>query len=42
MTKLERLYAESNCGISDDGIKNLNLIELNAYDNPKITRKRKI
>jgi hypothetical protein len=31
------LYASYNCGINNNGIKNLNLIELNATENPKIT-----
>ena len=28
MTKLQKLYANSNCGLNDEGIKDLNLIEL--------------
>ena len=37
MTNLQILDASWECGIDDNGIKNLNLIKLNASDNPKIT-----
>ena len=37
LTKLQVLNASRNCGISDNGIKYLNLIELKAYNNHKIT-----
>ena len=36
---LQELYASGNCGITDDGIKGLRLIELDATDNPKIKSK---
>jgi hypothetical protein len=38
MTNLKILNAEWTCGISDQGIQNLNLIKLVAYDNPKIIK----
>ena len=35
MTNLKKLDAGgSDCGINDAGIKNLNLVELHAWDNP--------
>jgi hypothetical protein len=38
LINLEILYASGNtCGIDNDGIKNINLIELYAYNNSKIT-----
>ena len=37
MTKLQVLHAGNDCGIDDNGIKDLNLIELNAFNNSKIT-----
>ena len=38
LTDLQKLWAfGSSCGISDTGIKNLNLIYLDADHNPKIT-----
>src|SRR5205807_10203704 len=37
MTNLKKLCAKGSCGINDNGIQNLNLIELNAHDNSKIT-----
>jgi hypothetical protein len=37
MTNLTTLNAEGNCGIDDNGIKNLNLIKLFASANRKIT-----
>ena len=37
MTKLKVLYASHKSGINDEGIKNLNLEKLNAYNNSKIT-----
>ena len=40
LTNLQKLWAFGNCGIDDTGIKDLkNLIILNAYGNPKITKK---
>ncbi len=36
MTNLKVLNADYDCGISDDGIKQLNLIELSASGNSKI------
>jgi hypothetical protein len=36
MTNLQKLCASGNCGISDDGIKNLNSIKLYSIENPKI------
>ena len=39
MTNLIELNAAGMCCIDDDGIKQLNLIKLNANDNPKITKK---
>ena len=38
MTNLQILIAMYNCGISDEGIKDLNLIKLNAFNNNKITK----
>ena len=37
MTNLQILDASYNCGLDDNGIKDLNLIELDVSDNPKIT-----
>jgi len=37
MTKLKILHACGTCGITDEGIKQLNLRELNAYNNSRIT-----
>ena len=37
MTNLKKLYARADCGIDQDGIHGLNLIELNACYNSKIT-----
>ena len=38
MTNLRILYAKgANCGIDDAGIRDINLIELNATNNFKIT-----
>ena len=37
MTKLQILDAPGNCGVDDNGIKDINLVELHAPDNPKIT-----
>ena len=37
MTKLKKLDIRGKCGIGDNGISNLNLEELNAGSNPKIT-----
>ena len=37
MTNLKKLDAFGNCGIGQDGIRGLNLVELNAYCNGKIT-----
>ena len=37
MTNLRKLNASGFCGINQEGIKGLNLIELNAEYNPKIT-----
>jgi hypothetical protein len=37
MTNLQILSVEGNCGINDEGIKNLNLIKLNANCNSIIT-----
>jgi hypothetical protein len=39
MTKLRELEACGDCGIDDDGIKNINLKILIADYNEKITRK---
>jgi F-box domain len=37
MTNLKKLDARGDCGIGDQGIQNLNVVELNAFSNPKIT-----
>ena len=37
MRNLKKLIAFGDCGIDDNGIKNLNLIELYSHNNPKIT-----
>ena len=37
MINLQKLNASRNCGIDNDGIKGLNLIELYVSNNPKIT-----
>ncbi len=37
MTKLEILDASWHCGIDDNDIQNINLKELYAFDNPRIT-----
>jgi hypothetical protein len=37
MHSLKILCAYGNCGINDAGIKGLQLTELYAYGNPKIT-----
>ena len=34
---MEELLASGDCGIDDEGIKNINLAELSANNNPKIT-----
>ena len=39
MTNLKILTATGNCGIGDNGIKDLNLIKLDAWNNPRITKK---
>ena len=39
MTNLKILYAEGNCGINQNGIHRLDLIELAAVNNSKITIK---
>ena len=39
MTNLKILHAGWNCGIDDEGISKLNLIELYASYNNKITKK---
>ena len=36
MSYLQELDSSYNCGIDQNGIKNLNLIKLNAHDNTKI------
>ena len=39
MTNLENLNANFLCGINNDGIKDLNLIELSSIGNSRITKK---
>lgn len=38
MTNLLKLYADYNCGITNQGIKDLNLKSLNIRKNLKITK----
>jgi len=37
MTNLQILDASDNCGITNQDIKNLNLVKLNGYNNLNIT-----
>ena len=37
MKSLKILYADFNCGIDQNGIKNLNLVKISTFNNYKIT-----